>query len=200
MRLGLGREALDHMASISSRALAEMGLAPMVVEGSRLQGAEGADLPGPPPHLHDEASPAAASVDQPGAGQSGHSRPGEAAAADHDSVPAGATAGPTQRRHQVDEESTTAVLPHPKRRRTEARDEAAATGASSAWIQGAEWGRGHAVRVNGNVAFCTKCGAYAIQRVGSALATVCAGPSADTKLKVERMRRGLHPVTGLPAV
>ncbi len=93
--------------------------------------------------------------------------------------------------------------PHPKRRRIQEQSQAAqasssASYAAGAWIAGSEWGRGHDVRLNGSVAFCVRCGAYAIHRVGCAISTECSGPAADTKLKVERMRAGRHPVTGAP--
>ncbi len=91
--------------------------------------------------------------------------------------------------------------PPPAKRRRAQESQRLDTPASSAdgpWLAGAEWGHGHDVRLNGGLAFCVRCGAYAIHRVGRAISAACAGPAADTRLKVERMRAGRHPVSGAP--
>ncbi len=114
--------------------------------------------------------------------------------------PAPAVLQPAAEVGSLDDQSAS---PRPKRRRIQEQSQATQAGSSAsaaagAWIAGSEWGRGHDVRLNGSVAFCVRCGAYAIHRVGSAISTACSGPAADTKLKVERMRAGRHPVTGAP--
>ncbi len=98
---------------------------------------------------------------------------------------------------------TQGAPPPAKRRRTQEQGQLAQAGSSastaaSSWIADSGWGLGHDVRLNGGLAFCTRCGAYAIHRVGSAISAACPGPAADTRLKVQRMRSGKHPITGAP--
>ncbi len=65
------------------------------------------------------------------------------------------------------------------------------------WLAGTAWGRGHEVRINGLIDYCARCGKYAIERVGIGLTSACSGPEAYTRMHVDRMRRGQHPVSGV---
>ncbi len=57
----------------------------------------------------------------------------------------------------------------------------------------------HTLMQTGPMVFCSKCGAYAINRVGARLAGEChKSTSRATRLRLERMRQGLHPMTGDP--
>ncbi len=69
-------------------------------------------------------------------------------------------------------------------------------GPTATWLAGASWGNGHDIKINGPIAYCARCGKYAIERVGVGLTSACTGPEASTKLHVERMREGRHPISG----
>ncbi len=69
-------------------------------------------------------------------------------------------------------------------------------GQPSTWLAGMAWGKGHEVKINGPIAYCARCGKYAIERVGIGLTSACSGPEACTKLHVDRMRGGRHPISG----
>ncbi len=57
----------------------------------------------------------------------------------------------------------------------------------------------HSLLQTGPLVFCSRCGAYAIDRVGARLAGKChKSTSRATKLRLERMRQGRHPLTGDP--
>ncbi len=60
---------------------------------------------------------------------------------------------------------------------------------------------GHMLMQSGPMVFCTRCGGYALERVGARLQSSCAPSSSRaTRTRVARMRRGLHPITGDPVV
>ncbi len=49
----------------------------------------------------------------------------------------------------------------------------------------------------GPLLFCNQCGAYGLSRAGSKLMGTCAAVvSRDVRKRLERMRAGLHPITG----
>ncbi len=58
----------------------------------------------------------------------------------------------------------------------------------------------HVLRVVGPIAYCEACGSYAIERHGIAMQEACRGPVPNAKARIERMRRGLHPLTGASLV
>ncbi len=56
---------------------------------------------------------------------------------------------------------------------------------------------GHNLLQAGPMVFCTRCAGYALDRVGARLQSACVpSTSRATKTRVDRMRRGLHPITG----
>ena len=58
---------------------------------------------------------------------------------------------------------------------------------------------GHKVYLLGEYAFCGKCGSYSKQRIGK-LGKVCLGPLGSnhvTTLRLERLRQGSDPITGV---
>ncbi len=55
----------------------------------------------------------------------------------------------------------------------------------------------HHLMTVGPLLFCNRCGAYGLARAGSKLMGQCGrAVSRDVKLRLERMRQGLHPITG----
>ncbi len=55
----------------------------------------------------------------------------------------------------------------------------------------------HHLMSAGPLLFCNRCGAYALDRAGSKLMGQCSKAVArDVKRRLERMRQGLHPITG----
>ncbi len=54
----------------------------------------------------------------------------------------------------------------------------------------------HQMQIVGPIAFCELCGRFAIERHGIGLQGNCTGIDPNVKLRVERMRRGQHPLTG----
>ena len=59
------------------------------------------------------------------------------------------------------------------------------------------WDRGHHLHRRGQVVFCTRCGCFAIKRMGTGLRTQCKPPAtgASAAIRVSRLLQGLHPVT-----
>ncbi len=56
--------------------------------------------------------------------------------------------------------------------------------------------RAHRMQVVGPIAFCELCGRYAIERHGVGLQEHCPGRDPNVLLRIQRMRRGQHPLTG----
>ncbi len=58
---------------------------------------------------------------------------------------------------------------------------------------------GHSLLQAGPLIFCTKCDGYALERVGARLQSTCVPSSSRaTRTRLDRMRRGRHPITGDP--
>ncbi len=58
---------------------------------------------------------------------------------------------------------------------------------------------GHHLLQVGPLVFCTRCAGYALERVGARLHSACIPSSSRaTKTRLDRMRRGMHPLTGKP--
>ncbi len=70
-------------------------------------------------------------------------------------------------------------------------------GTSVTWLPSTRWGVGHQMKLIGPIAYCAICGRYAIERVGRGLLDVCHGPDEDTRSRVQRMKDGRHPITGI---
>ncbi len=58
----------------------------------------------------------------------------------------------------------------------------------------------HRVKVVGPIAFCDLCGRYAIERHGVGLGDDCMGLDLNARVRIERMRSGRHPLTGVSLV
>jgi hypothetical protein len=56
------------------------------------------------------------------------------------------------------------------------------------------------MKLVGPIAFCELCGRFAIERHGVGLQDECPGHDPNVKLRIERMRMGLHPLTGVSLV
>ncbi len=64
---------------------------------------------------------------------------------------------------------------------------------------GGDGGMEHVLLHVGPMVFCSRCGAYALSRVGARLAGQCIKTSSRaTRRRLDRMRQGLHPITGDP--
>ncbi len=59
----------------------------------------------------------------------------------------------------------------------------------------------HHLMTIGPLLFCNRCGAYGLDRAGSRLMGQCGKlVSRDVRIRLERMRQGLHPITGVHLV
>ncbi len=56
--------------------------------------------------------------------------------------------------------------------------------------------RAHRLQLSGPIAFCDLCGRYAIERHGIGLQEHCTGRDPNVAVRIQRMRRGQHPITG----
>ena len=59
------------------------------------------------------------------------------------------------------------------------------------------WNRGHHIHKTGQVVYCTKCGCFAIKRMGYGLASQCkpSATGASNAARLLRLRQGLHPLS-----
>jgi hypothetical protein len=61
------------------------------------------------------------------------------------------------------------------------------------------WEGEHSLLLTGPLIWCVRCGYYAIRRYGTGLQRSCLGkPTPGNEVRLERLRRHLHPVTGHP--
>jgi hypothetical protein len=78
----------------------------------------------------------------------------------------------------------------------EATPGASSSTATPSWLPSSQWGVGHNILLMGPAAFCSHCGCYAIDRVGVGLIERCRGVDKYAQVKVQRLAKGLHPITG----
>ncbi len=61
--------------------------------------------------------------------------------------------------------------------------------------------RGHSLRITGPMIWCSRCGRYALQRVGRSLKSACKGEAVGAYLtRLARLREGRHPLKNTPLI
>ncbi len=84
------------------------------------------------------------------------------------------------------------------RHETADHEETMAAGAMAAAAPTGPSEAGHHLMNAGPLLFCNRCGAYGLGRAGSRLMGVCnRAVSRDVRVRLDRMRQGLHPLTGM---